>query len=142
MPPSTSSSSTRTSSQRHSSPSPPSPLYTAVMTPINFVAFLFSLLFVDIRNRLARSHIRSEGPSRLPPWLHKFVYCPLTNGGTGVDGQPYYHTMQRKLLKMEASEAFRLRNTVLALFAIGGIGVVVGSWYLVSEVFRHWIRPV
>jgi hypothetical protein len=111
----------------------------AVMTPINFVTFLFSLLFVDIRYSLARSHIHPEAPSRLPPWLHKLVYRPLTYGGTGADGQPYYHTMQRKLLKMEASEAFRLRNTVLALLTIGGIGAVVGSWYLVSEVFRHWI---
>lgn len=59
-------------------------------------------------------------------------------GGGGVEGDGetwFWHTTQRKMMKAEVSDAFRLRGGVavaLGICAIGiGLGVVVvGRWLL------------
>ena len=93
---------------------------------------------------------------RMPDWLHSIVYrrqpyhYVLVKGDAqhaGAGGKTttaastrtagddkYYHTMQRKLLKMETDEAFRIRTTVLCVMG----AVAVGSAWA-SLVFMRWI---
>jgi hypothetical protein len=65
------------------------------MTPLNCIAFLLSLYWVDWQNQARREHSHRGRQSRLPTWLHCLIYTP----------QPY-HTNQKKLWKMEADDAF------------------------------------
>ncbi|EFX03315.1 hypothetical protein CMQ_3244 [Grosmannia clavigera kw1407] len=108
-------------------------IYRLVMTPIIFISFLFSLAWVEFRYTLLRSHthVGIDGrptrrpparQQRLPPWLHRIVYRQQeyqyevqepTGGGATANDNFHYHSMQRKLLKMEAAEAFHIRTTVL-----------------------------
>lgn len=61
------------------------------------------------------------------------------SGRVGVkDGEEtwYWHTKQRKMMRAEVSDAFRLRKSVLIVmgcagFAVGVSGVVVGRWVVV-----------
>ena len=120
-----------------------------VMTPINFVTFIFSLVIVDLRYTLLRSQSHSRAPSRLPGWLSAILYREQpysyetrlhdARGRAGEDGPWYYHTKQKKLLKMEADEAFKFRTTMLFLLGTCMMGAVVGFLYLVRGLFRRWI---
>ena len=113
------------------------------MTPVLFVSFLFSLLFVDLRYSQRRLHTHSEAPSRLPAWLHDIIYRPRPYGGerdeAGTDSQWYYHSKQRKLLEMEAEDAFEVRNTVIALLGVAAICAVWAVWYVLSRLLPRWI---
>lgn len=115
--------------------------HQVLMTPVNFVAFLFSLFLVDLRYSLRRSHTHSEPPRRLPSWLHSLVYRSHPYGGdrvrAGAGDQWHYHSKQRKLLEMEAEEAFQFRNAMLVLLGVVAIGAATGVWYLVIRVFQH-----
>ncbi|KIH86983.1 hypothetical protein SPBR_08699 [Sporothrix brasiliensis 5110] len=103
----------------------------------------------------------------MPGWLHSLVYCRqpyhyVLVKGDG-DGQPavnrpytmakttraaqsasndgsYYHSMQRKLLKMESAEAFRIRTTVLWVMGLAVAGIaylaMTGLRWLVGFVWR------
>ncbi|KAI1498265.1 hypothetical protein F5X99DRAFT_336409 [Biscogniauxia marginata] len=42
----------------------------------------------------------------------------------------YYHTQQKKLLRMEAADAFELRNTVLLALCAVGLAVATLAWWL------------
>lgn len=111
------------------------------MTPVNFSVFLFSLLLVDLRYTIARSHLHTNAQNKLPAWLHNLIYRPqpysyMPGNNPNANGQWYYHTKQKKLMKMEAAEAFELRNTVLVLLA-AVLSVLAGSaWYLTSYVYN------
>ncbi|CAK7235746.1 hypothetical protein SBRCBS47491_009400 [Sporothrix bragantina] len=163
------------------SPLPPasgqSTLYRAIMTPIIFVSFLFSLAYVEFRYSMLRSHHHDRPPPnyrshsnssssdtknktdggsehpptcshhRMPEWLHSIVYrrqpyhYVLVKGDAqhvgektttaastrSADDGSYYHTMQRKLLKMESDEAFRIRTTVLCVMGVAAVGSVWAS---------------
>lgn len=123
------------------------------MTPVIFVSFLASLAWVEFRYSLMRSHSHSETPSSLPRWLHHIVYqeAPYryvrvedavgsrpttprttsngtTSAGAGESGSGwYYHSNQRKLMKMEVDDAFQIRGTVLMAL---GLLVLVFTWAL------------
>ncbi|CAK7220025.1 hypothetical protein SCUCBS95973_004017 [Sporothrix curviconia] len=165
-------------------PSPPasgqSKLYRAIMTPIIFVSFLFSLAWVEFRYSMLRSHSHDKPPPsyksssskgspndasntagdgsepssacshrRMPGWLHSIVYrrqpyhyvlikgdaqhagaktTTTTAASTrSANNGTYYHSMQRKLLKMESDEAFRIRTTVLCVMGVAVVGIVWAS---------------
>jgi hypothetical protein len=100
------------------------------MTPIIFVSFLFSLAWVDFRYSVMRSHSHSEEPSQLPPWLHRIAYrqSPYKYAKVNATGEGtrwYYHSKQRKLMKMEADDAFQIRETVLVVL---GLLAVAATW--------------
>lgn len=100
----------------------------------------------DNQRQTARCH------RRMPEWLHSFIYRrqPCQNVPVGDDSQhagaatvsstrsadngTYYHSMQRKLLKMESEEAFRIRTTVLCIVIVAALGSV---W--VSIVAMRWV---
>lgn len=102
------------------------------MTPIIFVSFLISLTWVDYRYSVMRSQYHAENPSRLPPWLHRILYRyePYRYVIVDENNQPtnhprYFHSKQRKLMKMEAVDAFEIRSTVLVVL---GLLSLVCSW--------------
>lgn len=114
------------------------------MTPINFTSFLFSLLLVDMRYSLERSHNHAEAPTMLPAWLHDIFYRPQPYQykrirDQGVGGRWFYHSKQKKLIKMEADEAFRMRYTVLLVIAVFFIAACGAAWYLMSRLYRHYL---
>ncbi|OAA54762.1 hypothetical protein SPI_08633 [Niveomyces insectorum RCEF 264] len=102
-------------SRKHTPPAQ-STLYKAVMTPVVFVSFLVSLA-----------------------WPYYYVWVPSDSRGAGAgsanngdganNGEYYYHSMQRKLLKMESSEAFRIRTTVLCVMGLAAAGA---AWAVVT----------
>lgn len=135
-------------------------IYKAVMTPIIFVSFLLSLAWVEFRYSVLRSHSHDNNNTKnsntddcrhpwMPSWLHKLVYrrqdyqyvVVRRNETDKADpkqkNERYYHSMQRKLLKMETDEAFRIRTTVLAIIA-GGAAVAI--WGAVAGV--RWLSWV
>lgn len=110
------------------------------MTPVIFVSFLASLAWVDFRYTLMRSHSHSDATSRMPRWLHTLLYrdtpyqyvrvdrSKLDAPTTGDDGTKwYYHTKQRKLMRMEAEDAFRIRGSVLVVL---GLLALLSTWVL------------
>ncbi|CAK7205633.1 hypothetical protein SEUCBS139899_008411 [Sporothrix eucalyptigena] len=95
---------------------------------------------------------------RMPEWLHHIVYrrqpyhyvlvkddsqpvggAKTTTAGStrSTDDGTYYHSMQRKLLKMETDEAFRIRTTVLFVMGVTAVGSVWASMVAVKWVARH-----
>lgn len=111
------------------------------MTPVNFVAFLLSLCLVDWRLRARREHIHRHRQSRLPDWLHRLIYRPQPYsqvGGGAAAAAPgevrepfYYHTKQKKLLKMEADEAFRMRRPAIAALSVVVVALGWTAWRVV-----------
>jgi hypothetical protein len=117
------------------------------MTPITFVSFIFSLAFVDFRYSLIRSHNHAEQPSRMPSWLHHVLYRPSpyqyvrvkdskVAQGQDEHGNWYYHSMQKKLMRMEVDEAFQIRGTVMLLFGLVLALITWGAWVVGSYVSR------
>lgn len=116
------------------------------MTPVNFVVFLFSLLLVDLRYSLMRSHSHAETSSRLPTWLHNLFYSPrpyqyMRVKGKDQEGRWYYHSKQKKLMRMEAEEAFQIRNTMLIVLAVVIAAASGTAWYLATRIYRHYLLP-
>ena len=105
------------------------------MTPIILVSFLVSLAWVDFRYSLQRSQNHPDEPGPLPRWLLRILYRPSpyryvkVNKDTAVrpenSSKWYYHSYQKKLMKMEADEAFQIRSVVL--FVLGVLLVVATS---------------
>lgn len=119
------------------------------MTPVIFVSFLTSLAWVEFRYSIRRAHSHSEEPSALPQWLHRIVYRetpykyvrvdptkPNAPAGSDEGTRWYYHRKQRKLMEMEADDAFQIRKTVLVVSAVVG---VAASWVLWWVVWWIWI---
>ena len=118
------------------------------MTPLLFTSFLFSLLLVDLRYSALRAHYHADGQSqRLPRWLHRIVYryrpYRYGDGPDGAGGDGHYHSNQRKLMRMEAEEAFELRGGVLVALVVVGLGMLWMVWRVVAGwglmVARGWV---
>jgi hypothetical protein len=111
-----------------------------IMTPIIFVSFLVSLAWVDFKYYSGRVHDHESRRSRMPALLHQILFRPQPYEYVRVQASStelqadsasgerwYYHTNQRKLMKMEVTDAFRIRGTVLAFLAAV---VAVSLWLL------------
>lgn len=109
------------------------------MTPIIFISFLVSLAWVEFRYTLIRLHSHSEIPKRMPRWLHHLIYheAPYqyvqVDSGSPKDTRWYYHSKQRKLMKMEVEDAFQIRNTVLLALGLFTMASIWGLWRV-----GHW----
>lgn len=110
------------------------------MTPINFFTFIISLILVEMRNSHVRLHSHAQARSRLPAWLHELLYRPQPYGSDRKDpsGDWYYHSNQKKLIRMEAEDAFKLRSCVLFLLGLAVTASTVGTWYLAGRVSEWW----
>ncbi|KAK4180398.1 hypothetical protein QBC36DRAFT_30618 [Triangularia setosa] len=128
--------------------------YKVIMTPIIFTSFLISLFLVDTRNSALRRHYHaSDTESRMPEWLHRIVYrykryeyvavdengkpFPISNPQTPAtspkqEKEDYYHSKQKKLMKMEVAEAFETRSSVIVLLVVLGVAVLWGTWKAAS----------
>jgi len=105
-----------------------------LMTPVIFISFLFSLAFIDFKYSVRRSHFHAESrPGRLPHFLHRIMYryqgyqyAAADQGSSdSQSAESHYHSKQRKLMRMEATEAFEVRRTVVALL---GAVALCGAW--------------
>lgn len=150
-------------------PKQPSALYKFIMTPVFLTTFIISLVIVDIRNTALRRHYHAEDsePGRMPRWLHRILYrykpykyevlvdengkpvatpTPIREGMPPLVGpesrEEFYHSQQRKLMKMEVVEAFETRRSVMAVLAVFGIGAFFMAWKVASwgigAVLRAW----
>ncbi|CAN8099540.1 unnamed protein product [Discula destructiva] len=122
-----------------------STVYNVVMTPLIFTSFVVSLVWVDFRYSLMRSHSHSDAPSRMPHWLHTIIYReapyqyvrvdrsrPDTAATAESDWKKYhYHSKQRKLMKMEAEDAFRIRGSVLVVLGVVTVAIPCVAWQAV-----------
>jgi hypothetical protein len=108
------------------------------MTPVNFITFLVSLYLVDCQFLDKREHAHNNGQRnrRLPAWLHHLIFRPQpyswVGGGSPAppnqnDNNWYYHTKQKKLMRMEASAAFEIRRSVMLGLIMLGVGI---AWCL------------
>ncbi|KAH6619857.1 hypothetical protein B0J18DRAFT_467985 [Chaetomium sp. MPI-SDFR-AT-0129] len=50
----------------------------------------------------------------------------------GEEAGDYYHSKQRKLMKMEAEEAFEMRGMVVVVLGVVSVGVMWAAWRAVS----------
>ncbi|KAJ0162437.1 hypothetical protein CTA2_4567 [Colletotrichum tanaceti] len=110
------------------------------MTPIIFVSFLLSLVWVDIRYTIKRSRNHSQG-GWMPSWLHNIVYRSSPYHYVRVKTQKdqqgwYYHSKQKKLLRMEVDDAFQMRGQVLVLLALVSLVVVLAFWLFANWAWR------
>lgn len=55
---------------------------------------------------------------------------------SGKGGEEYYHSKQRKLMKMEAAEAFEIRGWVTVALGLVSLGMVWVAWRVASWVVR------
>ncbi|KAI0383964.1 hypothetical protein F5Y04DRAFT_250118 [Hypomontagnella monticulosa] len=133
-----------------------STFYQAIMTPIYLVSFLLSLYLVDSHYHDKRIAEHAERQSRLPSWLlpswldralfptspYEWVkrnkQDPASRGETKRKERWYYHTKQKKLLKMEAADALEIQRGVLlglcvvflcALWAFWRLSIGFWAWY-------------
>ncbi|KAK6226744.1 hypothetical protein QIS74_00299 [Colletotrichum tabaci] len=121
-------------------------IYKGIMTPIIFVSFLLSLVWVDIRYTIKRSRNHSQG-GWMPSWLHNIVYrsSPYhyvrvktqTTPSPRADQQEwYYHSKQKKLLRMEVDDAFQMRGQVLVVLALVSLVVIWAFWLFANWAWR------
>ncbi len=113
------------------------------MTPVNFVSFLVSLVLVDIHYTRLRMHTHAESRSRLPNWLHNLLYRKhpyeyMRQKKNGSHEPWYYHSKQKKLMKMEAEDAFRLRGTVLVGLAVVAAAGTTAALYSL-KILVSWL---
>ncbi|KAI1382062.1 hypothetical protein F4677DRAFT_13766 [Hypoxylon crocopeplum] len=128
-------------------------LYQAIMTPINFISFILSLYLVDCHYHDKRIQEHSGRYSRLPSWLlpawlDRVLFRPHPYGwvngakpaasNSGRQERWYYHTKQKKLMKMEAADAFELSRAVLlglcavmlcVTWALWRFAIGLWAWY-------------
>lgn len=131
-----------------------------ILTPLTFISFLLSLALIDTRNHILRTRQHTHPPSgpptpdtfynRLKLFLHNIIFKPVDSspysyigkveGEGNREGEKWFwHTKQRKLMKAEMDDAFRLRNSVAAVLVAGMImvcmavlGVVRWTWGVVT----------
>jgi len=131
-----------------------SKLHQAIMTPINFITFIISLYIVSGRNQQKRMAMHPRGPdsgavaSWLPAWFHDALFQPQPYHPTGdqsaavnppnySDKRFYYHTKQKKIMKLEATDAFELRSSVLGALCVAAVALVWVSVCL-ARVLLAW----
>ncbi|KAI1208080.1 uncharacterized protein F4807DRAFT_164564 [Annulohypoxylon truncatum] len=143
----------KTASRSEASGGKRSSVFQAILTPIHFVSFLLSLYLVDCHYHAKRIQEHSEQYNRLPSWaspswLDRIVFSPQPYGWVDRKRREsqragpneerwYYHTKQKKLMKMEAADAFELQRSIL----LGLCAVVLFSlWVLwrLSAKFWSW----
>ena len=99
------------------------------MTPVICITFLLSLAVVDWRNTAKRSQYHADDPplSWMPRWLRGIFYHETQPAGeqdqserdqATTSSQLYYHSKQRKLMRMEAAEAFEMRGWVVVVLGL------------------------
>ncbi|KAI0841958.1 hypothetical protein F5Y06DRAFT_258701 [Hypoxylon sp. FL0890] len=145
----------KTASRPEASGGKQSNIYQAIVTPIHFISFLLSLYLIDCHYHDKRIQEHYERYSRLPSWLlptwldrilfrpHPYGWVDRTKRDSSKTKAArnkerwYYHTKQKKLMKMEAADAFELQRSVLL-----GLCVVVlcATWALwrLSAGFWAW----
>lgn len=119
-----------------------SSLYQTIMTPINFISFILSLYLVDSHYHDRRMQEHSERYGRLPSWLlpswlGRLLFRPHPYGWvgrTGTNGAKserwYYHTKQRKLMRMEVADAFEMRRPILLALSVVAFCAAWALWRL------------
>ncbi|KAF4961947.1 hypothetical protein FSARC_9938 [Fusarium sarcochroum] len=115
----------------------PSTLYSLVMTPVNITVFLLSLLLVDFRHTAGRNNFYGTGNQQskwVPRWLLQ-PYQHIGHDDHDAHGRWHYHSKQKKLMKMEADEAFQMHSTVLVFLAVA-LGVATSAvWFLTNRLY-------
>ncbi|CAG8954372.1 hypothetical protein HYFRA_00005997 [Hymenoscyphus fraxineus] len=119
-----------------------------ILAPLAFLSFILSLALIDSRNTYFRTS--SQPPSRIQSvkgFFHALVFRRREGpyeyvgrerggdggvgvekkGGKGGNGEWYWHTKQRKMMKRELDDAFEIRNGVAVVLVVGGL-VVLGGW--------------
>ncbi|KAK1961735.1 hypothetical protein LY78DRAFT_661873 [Colletotrichum sublineola] len=125
-----------------------STLYKGIVTPIIFISFLLSLMWVDIRYTIQRSRNHNQG-GWMPSWLHNVMYqrSPYhyvqardqkNPRPAGEKEEWYYHSKQKKLIRMEVDDAFQMRGHVLVVLALVSLAVFWGVWLFSSWVWRSF----
>ncbi|KAA8577174.1 hypothetical protein EYC84_007170 [Monilinia fructicola] len=105
-----------------------------IIAPITFISFLISLFLIDRRNSSLRLHQHSQPRTypdtfvgRIREFLHKLVFKPQPyayikspSRGPNAEGDKqreeepwHWRTKQKKMMKMEVADAFKLRQWVL-----------------------------
>ncbi|RKK86463.1 hypothetical protein BFJ71_g13784 [Fusarium oxysporum] len=115
----------------------PSTLYSLVMTPVNITVFLFSLLLVDFRHTAGRNNFYGTG-NRQAKWVPRWFLQPYQHIGHSdhdAHGRWHYHSKQKKLMKMEADEAFQMRSTMLVFMAVALALATSAVWFLTSRLY-------
>ncbi|KAH8603153.1 hypothetical protein B0O99DRAFT_491003, partial [Bisporella sp. PMI_857] len=123
-------------------PAPEAPKESVVsrlfIAPLTFISFLFSLALIDWKNNSTRTHYH---PANAPPpttifgrvktLFHFIIFKPSSAsnpyayvrvsekaGGDNKNSKSWHwHTKQRKMMKAEFVDAFKIRKIVLALLA-------------------------
>lgn len=113
-----------------------------IMTPINFVSFIVSLALVDIHYTQLRMQTQSR--SRLSNWSYNSLfrgqpYEDVRRRPSSAHEPWYYHSKQKKLMRMEAEEAFRLRRIVVIGLAVTTAAVTTGVLYSVKLLFSRFL---
>jgi hypothetical protein len=124
-----------------------------LMTPIMFISFLFSLALVDFHSYTVRVHDHENQKRRLPAWLHQLLFRPqpyqyVRSEGSSVKTQEgpyaeekwYYHSKQRGIMKMEVTDAFRIRGTVLAILVAIVAVLLWLVWRGLQMLLRLWAK--
>ncbi|KAL2269935.1 hypothetical protein VTJ83DRAFT_2119 [Remersonia thermophila] len=143
-----------------------SAVHKLIMTPVIFVTFLVSLALVDLRYSVLRAHYHPDDQphGRMPAWLHRIIYryrpyryqnvndkgrpvgktpaSPSSPPWSGRQGEDYYHSKQRKLMKMEAEEAFEMRGTVVVVLGVVSLTVAWAAWKMVAWVAMTILFPI
>ncbi|RYP25292.1 hypothetical protein DL767_008470 [Monosporascus sp. MG133] len=132
---------------------PRSKLYHTIMTPINLIAFLVSLYLVDVhyQNERARRHAAGQQhgeQQKWMAWLHNLLFRPQPYEWVDQnkpappnkhEERYYYHTKQKKLMKMEAADAFGLRRPVLVGLCSLAVLAAWAAWRLGLGLL-YWCR--
>ncbi|KAK8050642.1 hypothetical protein PG994_012372 [Apiospora phragmitis] len=112
-----------------------SKLYRIVMTPINLISFILGLWLVDLRNQWHREHHHHSHSRPRPPSSASYLPAWIWRPREPAEEPFYYHSKQRKLMRMEASEAFLLRNRVIfGLVLVAMVVLWATSWMIRSVV--------
>ena len=102
------------------------------LTPLLFISFLLSLLLIDNRNHntvVARQRSSSPTSSAASVLGRVFGLRWSRRGGKEENQTWFWKAKQRKMARMEFSEAFEVRKRVLMGIVCGGmLGCLVGLW--------------
>ncbi|KAH8675686.1 hypothetical protein BX600DRAFT_453305 [Xylariales sp. PMI_506] len=109
------------------------------MTPINFVSFLLALQVVEGGYERRREYPFVERGGRWSlAWLHGLLYKPDMDAAASRHNEHwYYHSKQKKLMRMEASQAMKMRKKIVLGLAIAALAVV---WIISRVVAGIWTR--